>query len=1421
MPMLLEAAPRSPFDAFYRLYVDNAGVHRPADTHQSTSSPPAALSYAPDDLALPTSSGIAPVGVHYPKLVKQFNVSHQRAFLTQHDSLTQEMQRLQSEQPSFKAFVQAQLEQAFPDLRPLAADTISFNRYRSDGDVETRLSSEPLMKALGEKVRNILANPNTLLHAERKVRTEFTTRPTPADEPKTLSTSSSLQSIARAIATQYPAYPQAFWSTPRLTPMDAQIEKILNTPQLPKVPQDQLLSLHKQQLSTLAALRVSDGTLSPASKRLIDIALQYPTLADRERQFPNGARPGVYPITLDDGTEHGAMLAGSFLITSTDGCAATPPTWSKDGRRLALNDLNGPVVLYTPGEGFEEFATPAQARQALAARLDQGGIDAELLLQTAPLSVQNQPEAPSGKDLMRSVEPLSGDVLAEAIPLMLKRQETQINAHLAQALAPPVTGAGSNALLDPASIQSLDDAADALFVFDGTNAMLARDAKLAEKLQPQWLKTLEPVQAALFEKLEHSEGESSRQLASLLEKIPSLADFSRDRLNQALSRQYPRARLNADQLMVQVDTRTTIHSGRGSGARTTFPAQRSVSLTDLALQNPSGFPAVERGQFTHTTLTLPLVDTQGKPLIDAKGKQVILDTETLKTLVNTADVGGEYTKLLEQELAPDTASGPAAQLRQAWKANLNDLMAKESFLAELNPDAYQTEASQDKSTKRAAQWVAAVLDYPDPANRPQVDGKTIVANSLVQYGLPVQGVLVIGNQVDSSLVLYAPDAPDGVVFREVADQAALNTLLEKDEWTAYTARRKSPVNKDDFVSFIETAKKRLANPLAIKDPYEITSLAVQALKLKGGDLTLEPITGNVEDHLYKQHVQLVIDKADYQSVSSAEVAAQSKINKVEFGIEVGTLLLDLVPVLGKGLSAGARLGKAAVTALRANSQLLPHLIKNPGLGRGIYADFTLAAARIPNLRASSMRPVFNASTTAVANPIRPAARALPAPASPAPAIASTSRGVEQGVVQTPALGVAPSRDLSAYAKPDDIILGRQLGTNGTYNVDDNWYIRFTDSTGVNKVYQIDSAFHASSGQANIIDPNAPLTRSKSSRIVASVEHAGNGEWRLNRLPGGAPTPVANASGSGSASGSGGSGSSSASASGSQAVEAPASTAQAPAKQKLTDHEYFSITDGRLVENHFTPARLPVFRTWFRRDLIHFYRNMLTPGQMPPRPPRLELAPGTSPADLLRKAYDVTDIVILGESHREIASFQMIKECMPALKEAGVTTLYLENIELNAAGQLMDVGMGGHRPPGASPTLSELVKLANDNGITVRPIEHHYLTRRSDMPDFYKYVGDNDNGITRLQELNYFATRVIQKRKPGEKVLALVGRAHMNTARNVPGLAELNGGIGIGVYPNTSFSKSTAISGPSIQRDPGAGVADSLTVGDYQVFQQVT
>ncbi|AZE85699.1 hypothetical protein C4J98_4316 [Pseudomonas orientalis] len=1346
--------------------VSPAALPTPAFTAQEPAPP---SSYAPDSPAVPNSYAMNPAKMRYAQLVKHFKPTKQSALSLEHALLTEDLQRLHSRQPKFETFVQAQLEKAFPDLRPLDAHLLYYDRYRVGSDAKSPESSEPLMAALASMVKKILANPNALMRPERNVRTEFATRQTPGDPGTPALTSSSLQSIARSIATQYPQALEEFWSTPG--PVEGE-------PKLQLSPKDHLLILHKRQLSILASLRVADGTLSAQGKELIDNALRYPTLAAREKKFAHGARLGVYPVTVDNKTERGAMLAGAFLITRNDGSHDSPPAWP-NGRTFTLNEANGPVVLYTPAEGFEEFATPAQARQALANRLDQGSTDAQLLLQTLPPSLQNRPGSFTGEDLMLSVEPSSGDVLAEAIPWMLKRQQAEIDTHLNKALAP---ADGINPLTDSASLQGIDEAADWSYLLDGNNAMQARDAKLADKYQPEWLKNLNPLQEAFFTRLEEEQEKSLNTLTPMLEKIPSLPRFSRERMNAAIQQRYPNAHIDADKLMVQVRTRTGVHGGRGTG-QPLYANQQSVSLTDLALKNPSGFPAVERGTFTDVKMTLPLVDTQGDPILDLAGNPVTLDTDDLKKLVNATDVGGEYVNLLKREMSTDAESGSAAQLRTAWKDSLKATLTKEAFLAELNPEAYAEPAIEDTSTKRAAQWVDAVVEHPDPATRPQVDGKTIVANSLIHRGLAVQGVMVIGNRSDASLVLYTPKAPDGITFREVADHKSLDTLLAKGEWASYIAQRKSPVSKDQIDEFKDAIKNRAYNPMKIIDP----ELIISSVKLLGGAINLEPIDTNAQDHLYKQHVQMMIDRADHQSVSSAEVAEQSKLNKIEFGIEVALIFADLIPVAGKGISTGIRLGKAGVTALRANSRILPHLIKKPGLARAIYSDFTLAGSRIYNVRAAPMRPVFRASTTTGTLTPQVGSRALPAPVMPTPALAATSSRVASVGSRTTTAVAVPNRDLSAFKLPDEIISGRPLRPDGTYNVEDNWYVRFTDSTGTNGVYQIDSVFHARSGQVNIVDPNVPLTAPRGNRIVASLQSAGNGEWRLNELRGGAPTQ-------------GG---------------------ETPAKKTLPETEYLSRNHGRLVEADFTPRSLPVARHWFRRDAQQFYQSMTAGRQMPPRPPRLDLAPNTAPAELLKNAYQTSDVVVLGESHNEIASFQLLKENMQTLKEAGVKAIYLENVETDAAGQVRDVGMGSGRPPGASPTLSELSSLAQENGIAIRALEHRYLTRRADMPGFYGDIGDNDKGVTRLQEFNYYATRILQNRRPGEKVLALVGKAHMNTSRNVPGLAELNGGVGIGVYPATTYNKSIAINGPSIPRDPGRIVTGSHTAGDYQAFQKIT
>lgn len=1290
---------------------------------------------------LPGSPGIPPE--QRSTLAGHFNVGDQQAFLAQHNSLALAMQKLHGQQPDFKDVQLQQVAAMLADQPHLNPATLTFKRWirQSDGSIKT-LSEQPLLEALDKKIAELSGQPGKHTDEDADVQSGIFSQRTASQPPALIDTTHSLSTIAQRIATQYPEAALAFWTTPRPSKTN---------PQVLESPQDELLTLHKRQLSTLAALRASDGTLSPAGKQLIDAALQYPTLAEREKVFADGARPGVYPLTLDDGTERGALLAGTFLITQTDGAFATPPTWPK-GRSLTLDEANGPVVLYTPGEGFEEFATPAQARETLAQRLDQGATDADLLLQTLPLSLQNRPNPPTGDDLMLSAEPLAGDVLAEGLPGMLKRQQAEINMSLATA------SAQSNTPLH----QATDKAADWSYLLDGSNAMQARNQKLADKLQPDWLKNLPLAKAALFAHLERTEEKSASRLTPLLEMITTLPNFARDRMNEAIKKQYPTAQVDADKLMVQVQTNTRIHTGRPSGNETRSVQNRELSLTDLALKNPTEFPAGERGTHTQVTFTLPLKDKQDKPILDANGNPVTLDTDQLKTLVNTADAGGEYTRLLGRELATDSDSGRAGEVRSAWKANLADLMEKEAFLAELNPDAYKTAATTNTTTKRGAQWVAAVLENPHPANRALVDGKTIVANALIQNGLTVQGVIVIGNQSDSSLVLFTPDAPDGVVFREVADQNALNALLAKKEWKLYTDGKKSPVDKDSVT--------QPANRVSSKWLHTLTTASATLVDLSTKVIpnTLKPISANIQDELYKQQVNRLIDNADAQSISSAEVAAQSKTNKIQFGIEVASIFLDLLPVAGKGVSLGIRLGKAGVTALRANTKVLPGLIKNPALGRLIYADFATSAAGIPLYQSPPLRPATAA--------MRTVPRALPAPPGPGSS--------------TQAL---PNRDLSAYAVPNELIQGHPLRPDGTYNVGDNWYIRFTDRTGTNKVYQIDSAFHARSGMVNIVDPSASLTVPKSSRIKASLQAAGNGEWRLSELPGG------------------------------RRHRGRAS----PPPDEYLDRVITGSGAGDFNADAATIGRL---RRWFQRDMNDFYTSIAS-GQMPARPQLPPIGVNATPKSIVQDALAQADVkgLVLGERHEEPASFQFLIDQMQTLKNAGVTTIYMEGGLFLQRGP--GFGAGAYAPEDAiyaprlydaayspnSPTTLDVINAADKHGIKVIGLEHRELTfhsdnraQRSTNVRFYEQ---------RLQELNYAATQIINQTPAGEKFVAVVGNAHMNTYENVPGISELTGSVGVSISP-TPKGDGSIVSQPPYTPPPPLkllqGMSNPEPIGDIHI-----
>ena len=294
--------------------------HQPAGTptphlEKSQAAPFVASStYAPDDLPVPDSPSTPPAAVTPPR---------NSSLIEQHNEAAHAIQQLYKEQPNFKTFLQQQLATLFPDQPHLNVADLTFKRWRkqNDGSIKT-LSVEPFLDALHKEIQEQLRNPGNKAGEGNNLYGDFFTRGSTGVPPTLVTPSHSLHTIAQRIV-QYATTQQKFWTTPRQSP---------HNPHVRTAPQNELLALYKQQLATVAAARANDGTLSPASKQLIDTALQYPTLAARENAFADGARPGVYPLTVDDGTERGNSASG------VDGVWQTPADAKKYKRGTPTRD---------------------------------------------------------------------------------------------------------------------------------------------------------------------------------------------------------------------------------------------------------------------------------------------------------------------------------------------------------------------------------------------------------------------------------------------------------------------------------------------------------------------------------------------------------------------------------------------------------------------------------------------------------------------------------------------------------------------------------------------------------------------------------------------------------------------------------------------------------------------------------------------------------------------------------------------------------------------------------------------------------------------------------------------------------------------------------------------------------------------------
>lgn len=292
------------------------------------------------------------------------------------------------------------------------------------------------------------------------------------------------------------------------------------------------------------------------------------------------------------------------------------------------------------------------------------------------------------------------------------------------------------------------------------------------------------------------------------------------------------------------------------------------------------------------------------------------------------------------------------------------------------------------------------------------------------------------------------------------------------------------------------------------------------------------------------------------------------------------------------------------------------------------------------------------------------------------------------------------------------------------------------------------------------------------------------------------------------------------------------TYEMPIESRNTLHELMHFEHKGLKEGYFfDDAQQSAVRQQFfdlRKKLQRDARSIIS-GDLPTRPTLPAIRPEADTAEFLEQLYQHTDGVVIGESHFSIASKKLLIDNMPLLSQQGVKTLYFEHLltDLHQADldRFFETGqMGktllhdlrvldkGHVTDSARIyNFEQLIIKARENGLEVRAI---------DCAASYRLEGFAQAPTTRQQMMSYFASRTIRKHQQvmgSHKWIALVGNSHSNTYKNiVPGLAELEGGIGVRVA-DVQPGKARALA-----YDAGDEIPEQLSIekvfikGDYLV-----
>ncbi|WLH52819.1 dermonecrotic toxin domain-containing protein [Pseudomonas tolaasii] len=244
-------------------------------------------------------------------------------------------------------------------------------------------------------------------------------------------------------------------------------------------------------------------------------------------------------------------------------------------------------------------------------------------------------------------------------------------------------------------------------------------------------------------------------------------------------------------------------------------------------------------------------------------------------------------------------------------------------------------------------------------------------------------------------------------------------------------------------------------------------------------ITTEPSHLPFEEMAKRQKDRSYAD-ADIRITSDADETKKALLSGLEKTKKAALFLTPLalvMPEVALALDAFYLADAASTTVIGLDDELHG---KPKGTEHMVFGLFNAATVVVPRL-VKAFRTAEGTASNVEPNTVY-------AVENPAP---NSLMGVEPHVPRVD----APLPDFSLHALPDHFLEGRALRGDGTYQVGEQFYVRYTDGTGVNRAFEISRNYKVENGYVRVIDPNTGKT-------VMFLESAGHGEWRLNTLKGG-------------------------------------------------------------------------------------------------------------------------------------------------------------------------------------------------------------------------------------------------------------------------------------------------------------------------------